>query len=99
MRHVPVKAGLAGMARLAGHQLSAGAGILFGNTEFEADSDTPFSGSHGGNQAGLAPVPGTHVMLSLSEDFKVGKSLFSVAGASLDLGHAAVDNPALLTGE
>jgi long-chain fatty acid transport protein len=46
----------AGMTRIDGNEFSAGAGILNGTTEFDADSDTPFSGGNGGNQAGIAPL-------------------------------------------
>ena len=74
----------AGMTRLEGHQLSLGAGVLVGDTEFEADSSTSFGGGNGGDQAGLAPVLGSHGVVSLTEDLKLGMSLFSVAGASLD---------------
>ena len=74
----------AGMTRLEGHHLSVGAGILTGKTKFEADSNTPFSGGNGGNQAGLAPLLGSHVVFSASEDLKFGMSVFSLSGAALD---------------
>ena len=74
----------AGMTRIEGHQLSGGIGALFGKTEFDPDSSTPFSGGDGGDQANWAPILGSHGVVSVTEDLKVGMSLFSVAGASLD---------------
>ena len=41
----------AGMTRLDGHQISLGAGVLWGDSEFETDDDTPFGGGDGGDQA------------------------------------------------
>lgn len=74
----------AGMTRIDGNQVSLGAGLIEGKTEFDADSDTPFSGGNGGDQAGLAPLVGSHGVLSLTDDLKLGMSVFSVSGASLD---------------
>jgi long-chain fatty acid transport protein len=48
----------AGMTRIEGHQVSLGAGLIAAETKFDTDSDTPFSGGNGGNQAGLAPLVG-----------------------------------------
>ena len=74
----------AGMTRLKGHSVSLGAGLLVGKTKFDTDSDTPFSGGNGGNQAGLAPLLGSHGVLSVTDDLKLGMSLFSISGAALD---------------
>jgi len=74
----------AGMTRLDGHQIQLGAGLLLGDTKFNKDSDTPFSGGNGGAQAGLAPLLGSHGVLSVTDDFKLGMSVFSVSGAALD---------------
>jgi long-chain fatty acid transport protein len=74
----------AGMTRLEGHHVSAGAGLLIGTTKFDADDNTPFSGGNGGDQAGLAPLLGSYGMLSLTDDLKLGMSVFSISGASLD---------------
>jgi long-chain fatty acid transport protein len=74
----------AGMTRLDGNQLSLGVGLLYGTTEFDADSDTPFSGGNGGDQAGLAPFLGSHGVFSVTDDLKLGMSIFSVSGAALD---------------
>lgn len=74
----------AGMTRLEGHHLSFGAGLLTGETRFDADSDTPFSGGNGGNQAGVAPLLSGHGVYSVTDDLKLGMSLFSAAGTVLD---------------
>ncbi len=41
----------AGMTRLDGHEIQLGAGLMRGDTEFDRDSDTPFNGGDGGDQA------------------------------------------------
>jgi long-chain fatty acid transport protein len=74
----------AGMTRLEGHQVSLGAGLIAAETEFDADSDTPFSGGNGGDQAGLAPLVGSHWVASATDDLKLGMSVFTVSGAALD---------------
>jgi long-chain fatty acid transport protein len=74
----------AGMTRLDGHQVSLGAGLLIGQTEFDTDSDTPVPGGDGGDQAGLAPLLGSHGVLSVTDDLKLGMSVFSISGAALD---------------
>ncbi len=74
----------AGMTRLDGHSISLGAGLLVGKTEFDTDSDTPFSGGSGGDQAGFAPLLGSHGVLSVTDDLKFGMSVFSISGAALD---------------
>jgi long-chain fatty acid transport protein len=74
----------AAMTRIDGHQVSLGAGLLVVETEFDTDSDTPFSGGNGGNQGGLAPLVGSHWVASATDDLKFGMSVFSVSGASLD---------------
>ncbi len=74
----------AGMTRLEGNSVSLGAGLLVGETEFDTDSDTPFAGGNGGDQAGLAPLLGSHGVLSVTDDLKLGMSVFSLSGAALD---------------
>jgi long-chain fatty acid transport protein len=74
----------AGMTRLEGHQLSLGIGLGKGSTEFDANGNTPFGGGNGSDAAGLVPLLGSHGVLSLTEDLKLGFSVFSVAGAALD---------------
>ena len=74
----------AGMTRLDGHSISLGAGVLVGDTEFDTDADTPFSGGDGGDQADFAPLLGSHGVLSVTDDLKLGMSVFSISGAALD---------------
>jgi len=74
----------AGMTRLEGHQVSLGAGYMKIDTEFDSDSDTPFNGGDGGDQASSAPLVGSHFVYSASDKLKFGMSVFSVSGASLD---------------
>ncbi len=74
----------AGMTRLEGHSIALGAGLLQGDTEFETDPDTPFNGGNGGDQAGWAPLIGSHGVYSVTDDLKLGMSLFSISGAALD---------------
>jgi long-chain fatty acid transport protein len=74
----------AGMTRLEGHQLSLGVGLGQFDTEFDANGNTPFGGGNGGDAAGLVPLLGSHGVLSLTEDLKLGFSVFSVSGAALD---------------
>ena len=45
---------------------------------------TPFSGGDGGDQAGFAPLLGSHGVLSVTDDLRLGMSVFSVSGAALD---------------
>jgi long-chain fatty acid transport protein len=74
----------AGMTRLQGNSVSLGAGLLVGQSKFDADAGTPFSGGNGGNQAGLAPLIGSHGVYSFTDDLKIGMSVFSLSGAALD---------------
>ena len=74
----------AGMTRLEGNHVSFGAGILVGDTKFDQDANTPFPGGNGGDQAGWAPLLGSHGVYSVTEDLKLGMSIFSLSGAALD---------------
>ncbi len=74
----------AGMTRLEGHRLQLGAGALYADVKFDADSNTHFSGGNGGDAGGWAPLIGSHGMVSATDDLKFGFSTFTVAGASLD---------------
>jgi long-subunit fatty acid transport protein len=74
----------AGMTRLDGNQVSLGAGLVVGDTKFDPDASTPFGGGDGGNQAGLAPLLGSHGVYSITDDLKLGMSVFSISGAALD---------------
>ena len=74
----------AGMTRLDGHHLSAGIGLLSASNKFDADDNTAFSGGNGGEQGSLAPLLGSYGVLSVADDLKLGMSMFSISGASLD---------------
>jgi len=74
----------AGMTRLQGNSVALGAGLILGDTEFDPDADTPFNGGDGGDQAGFAPLVGSHGVWSATDDLKFGMSVFSITGASLD---------------
>ncbi len=74
----------AGMTRLDGNQVSVGAGVGYGETKFDPDPNTPFSGGNGGNQAGLFPLLGSHGVLGVTDDLKFGMSVFSISGAVID---------------
>ena len=74
----------AGMTRIDGRQLSAGAGLLVGKVKFDPDSDTPIDGGNGGDAVGLAPIVGTHYVHSVSDRFKLGMSAGTITGAALD---------------
>ena len=74
----------AGMTRLDGNQVSLGAGLLVGETRFDTESSTPFAGGNGGDQVGWAPLLGSHGVWSVSDDLKLGMSVFSLSGAALD---------------
>jgi len=77
----------AGMTHLSGTHAQGTAGLVFGNTKFDADSNTPVPGGDGGNAA-INPAPilnGTFVH-SLTDNLKFGFALGSVVGAGLDYG-------------
>jgi len=74
----------AGMTRLDGHHVQLGAGVIYGQTKFDTDADTPFNGGDGGNQAGWAPLGGSHFVFSATDDLKFGLGFFSVSGAALN---------------
>ncbi len=76
----------AGMTRLDDHETMLGGGLFFGNIRFDADDDTPFPGSNGGNQAGVAPILGSHYVHWLSDRWRIGGSLVAISGSALDPG-------------
>ena len=76
----------AGMTRLRGHQLLLGAGAGVATGKFDPDDDTPIAGDDGGNAGGPFPLLGTFYAHSLTDDLKVGMSVLSITGASLDYG-------------
>ncbi len=74
----------AGMTRIEGRQLSAGAGLILGKVKFDPDADTPIDGGDGGDAVGWAPLVGSHYVHSVSEKFKLGMNVGVITGASLD---------------
>lgn len=74
----------AGMTRLKGNALSIGAGLLIPSTEFDSDPATSISGGDGGEQGAPAPILSSFYVHSLSDDLKLGISLFTFSGAALD---------------
>ena len=74
----------AGMTRLKGNALSLGAGLLIPSTEFDSDPSTSISGGDGGEQGSPAPILSAFYVHSLSDDLKLGTSLFAFSGAALD---------------
>jgi long-chain fatty acid transport protein len=76
----------AGMTRLQGHQILLGAGAGVSTVKFDPDEDTPMSGDDGGNAGSAFPLIGTYYAHSLTDDLKVGLSVLSLTGASLDYG-------------
>jgi long-chain fatty acid transport protein len=75
----------AGMTRLDRNQLMGGVGVLYGQTEFDRDADTPVSGGDGGEAAGTpTPLVTGFYVHSLTDDLKLGIGLLSLTGAQLD---------------
>jgi long-chain fatty acid transport protein len=74
----------AGMTRLDDHQLVGGLSPGFGVIEFDAESDTPRGGGDGGNQGGFLPITSNQYVHKLSDRWRLGLSLISISGASLD---------------
>lgn len=74
----------AGMTRLDGRHLSAGAGLIFGKVQFDPDSDTPVDGGDGGDATGVLPLGGLMYVHSVSDRFKLGMSGGALTGAALD---------------
>jgi long-chain fatty acid transport protein len=75
----------AGMTQLEeGKHLLLGAGVFYGDVEFDPDSDTPIAGGDGGPQGSVGPLLGSFYSQSVTERFRIGASLFSFSGASLD---------------
>jgi long-chain fatty acid transport protein len=75
----------AGMARLDGNQLMGGAGLIYGEVEFDGDADTPIPGGDGGEAAGVpAPLITGFYVHDVTDDLKLGIGLLSLTGAALD---------------
>ncbi|MBW2495379.1 MAG: TonB-dependent receptor [Deltaproteobacteria bacterium] len=74
----------AGMTRLDDHGVLMGLAPGFSTVEFSADGNTPAGGGDGGDQGGFIPITSTGYVHKLSERWRLGMSLLSFAGASLD---------------
>ncbi len=74
----------AGMTRLDDHQFLGGLAPGFSTIKFKADQQTPSGGSDGGNQGDFVPISSTSYVHKLTDRWRLGMSLLSFAGASLD---------------
>jgi long-chain fatty acid transport protein len=76
----------AGMTRLAGSQALIGLQPLIVTTEFDTGSQTsvPGAGTDGGDAGGFVPAGGIYGVYGVLPDLKLGISLNSYAGGSLD---------------
>jgi len=74
----------AGMTRIKGNELMGTGGLLNSTVKFDSDDDTPISGGDGGDAGGPAPIVGGFYVHSLSDNWKLGASLITIAGAVLD---------------
>jgi len=74
----------AGMARLDDHQFLGGLAPGFSTVKFKADQQTPFGGSDGGDQGDFIPISSMSYAHKLSDRWRLGLSLLSFSGASLD---------------
>jgi long-chain fatty acid transport protein len=70
----------AGMTRLTDREVLLGAAPGFSRVEFRQSSGS-ISGS---NQGGFVPITSSHYVHKLSERLRLGMSVFSMSGASLD---------------
>jgi long-chain fatty acid transport protein len=74
----------AGMTRLDDHEALMGLAPGFTTTKFKADAQTPAGGGDGGDQGGFLPISSSQYVHKLSERWRLGLSLLSISGASLD---------------
>ena len=74
----------AGMTRLDGNQLMVAGGLVYTRVKFDQAPGNIVSGGDGGDAGGPAPMGGAFYTHSLSEDLKLGLSLFSISAALLD---------------
>jgi long-chain fatty acid transport protein len=73
----------AGMTRLKGSQLTAGAQALLPEIKFDAD-DSSFGGGNGGNAGYFTPTAALFYVHSMTSDFKLGVAVGSYFGLGLD---------------
>ncbi len=74
----------AGMTRLDDHQILSGLAPGFSTVKFKADQQTPSGGGDGGDQGDFIPISSTSYVHKLSDRWRLGLSLLSFSGASLD---------------
>ncbi|MBW2692498.1 MAG: outer membrane protein transport protein [Deltaproteobacteria bacterium] len=74
----------AGMTRLDDHKFLTGLAPGFATVKFKADANTPSGGTDGGDQGGFIPISSTSYVHKLSDRWRLGMSLQSFSGASLD---------------
>lgn len=74
----------AGMTRLDDHQFLGGLAPGFGTVKFKADAQTPSGGTDGGDQGDFIPISSTSYVHKLSDRWRLGVSMLSFSGASLD---------------
>lgn len=74
----------AGMTRLQGSQLTFGLQPLIVTTEFDADVGSTAGGGNGGNAGGFIPAAGLYGVYEILPELKIGASLNSYVGGSLD---------------
>ena len=70
----------AGLSRLPGSQLQAGAQLTYGSVAFSPNASTTVAGNNGGNAIGALPAAGLFFSQQLSERFAVGFGTFSYFG-------------------
>ena len=73
----------AGMTRLKGSRLTAGAQALFPEIKFDTD-DSSFGGGNGGNAGYFTPAASFFYVHSMTSDFKLGVAVGSYFGLGLD---------------
>jgi long-chain fatty acid transport protein len=74
----------AGMTRLDDHGMLMGLAPGFSTVKFSADGNTPSGGGDGGQQGDFLPITSSSYVHKLSDRWRLGMSLLSFAGASLD---------------
>jgi len=74
----------AGMTRLDGDQVMAGAQLLYADMEFSPNTNTTVSGSDGGNPVGWFPGASAFYVHSLAPDWKLGLGMYGNFGLVMD---------------
>ncbi|MDX2168608.1 MAG: outer membrane protein transport protein [Deltaproteobacteria bacterium] len=74
----------AGMTRLQGSQILFGLQPLIVTTEFDVGTGTTTTGTNGGNAGGFVPSGGLYGVYEIMPDLKLGASLNSYVGGSLN---------------